>query len=135
MSGFDFGLPDLSSLLRREMDLEAAARKRSAQAKIVGPSGPPNLADAMADFTRVVREASRKAADYAAGVEIRESWMVPRDTIMVFSDTGIPGATSGHFAHPLTVMRLRNNGRVPLHSAYTSGNRELERERRLRARS
>jgi hypothetical protein len=48
------------------------------------------LRDAMEDFARTIREASRKVADYGAGITVRESWFVPRDQILVFNDPASP---------------------------------------------
>lgn len=78
----------------------------------------PSLTDAFADFTAKIQQ-SQEALER---MTLRESWFVGRDEVIFFE--GRP------YAHPSTVMRLRNNGRTPLWSARSLGERELRRDRR-----
>jgi hypothetical protein len=93
----------------------------------------PSLTDAFRRFQDVVRKATEATAAMAA-TKPRESWYIPRDQIYFFTDPATPEARATPWVHPSTMMKLENNGRVPFFSAHTSGNRELERDRRRRAR-
>jgi hypothetical protein len=91
----------------------------------------PSLTDAFRHFQNVVR----KATEAMAAITPRESWYIPRDQVFFFTDPARPDARPTPWVHPSTMMKLKNNGRVPFFSAYTAGERELARDRRRRARS
>lgn len=66
-----------------------------------------------------------------AGFPVQESWYVERETFIGLDNGGQPRIV----VHPSTLMRLKNNGRVPFFTAFGAGERELQRDRRRRARS
>jgi hypothetical protein len=61
------------------------------------------------------------------GVPLVESWHVGRGVVLQV-------VGRGPVMHPSDLLRLRNRGRTPFWSANTLGERELQRDRRRRAR-
>lgn len=69
-----------------------------------------------------------------AGIPMVESWMAPRDSVLIGNDPGLGLPRRTMILHPSMAMRLRNHGRTPFFTAYSIGERELQRDRRRRAR-
>jgi hypothetical protein len=68
---------------------------------------------------------SRAAVDVYGGMPVYESTLVPRDQIVVVQGHSIT-------MHPITALMMRHGGKLPLWSRYSLGERELQRDRRLR---
>lgn len=79
------------------------------------------LADSFEKIQHAIREATRRAKLPT----VKPHWAVKRGEIYYFD--GVP------YAHPSTIMWLENNGRTPLWSSSTLGERELQRDRRRHA--
>lgn len=96
--------------------IEKSIKGESAFERMAGVTR--GLAESFEEAQRMIREATRRAKL----ATIKPHWSVQRDAIYYFD--GVP------HAHPSTIMRLENNGRTPLWSAATLGERELRRDRR-----